>query len=447
MQLVNITMISKRNLLGLVFFALPFVSLAQENSPYSRYGVGNPTPQGNIVSRGMGGISAAYSDFATVNFLNPASYGDLRRFTLDIALEIDSRTLISQNPVDKFTSHYATVPYLQVGIPLYNPQLHPTKRAAKKGFSWAANFGLRPITKINYKIESDSRIPNIDSVATTYEGSGGVNEAFIGTGIKLRHFSIGFNVGYLFGNKDYSTRLEFINDSVNYIKSNSETITSFGGVSFNAGIQYVDSFKNHNVLKLGAYGNLSQNYKASEDLKRESFVYNSIGGTTALDSIYKVSGVAGTLKMPASFGIGFIMEQPHIVYGIDYEATYWNSYRFYGQPDYVQNSWNIKGGFQYAPATRTSRKYFDFMRYRLGAYYGNDYVNIDNKMPLYGVTAGFGIPLKLNRSFYETQYSVMNLALEYGSRGNKNNNIRENIFRLSLGFSLSDIWFRRYKYD
>jgi hypothetical protein len=39
------------------------------------------------------------------------------------------------------------------------------------------------------------------------------------------------------------------------------------------------------------------------------------------------------------------------------------------------------------------------------------------------------------------------MGVEYGSRGNKNNNVRENIVRISVGFALSDIWFRRYKYD
>ncbi|MEJ7674756.1 MAG: hypothetical protein WKF59_19180 [Chitinophagaceae bacterium] len=41
----------------------------------------------------------------------------------------------------------------------------------------------------------------------------------------------------------------------------------------------------------------------------------------------------------------------------------------------------------------------------------------------------------------------MNLAFEYGNRGNKNNNVRENIMRISVGFALSDLWFRRYKYQ
>ena len=48
--------------------------LAQDNSPYSRYGIGDLVPNSNILSRGMGGITAGFSDFYSVNYNNPASF-------------------------------------------------------------------------------------------------------------------------------------------------------------------------------------------------------------------------------------------------------------------------------------------------------------------------------------------------------------------------------------
>lgn len=427
-----------------MLFALPFFSLAQENSPYSRYGIGNLQPQGNVLNRAMGGISAAYSDFSTVNFINPASYGSLLYTTLDIGAEVDSRTLKSISPVAKFTANNALFSYLQIGVPLVNPG-----RTAKTNNGWGINFGLRPISKINYKISKFGRISNIDSLATIYEGTGGVNEAFVGTGFKLKDFSFGFNVGYLFGNKSNSTRLIFINDTVNYLKSNSSTQTSFGGISFNAGVQYSLKVKG-GTLKLGAYGNLQRSYSASQDILRESFSYNSVSGATdKLDSIYTQTGQKGKVVIPATYGAGIIMEKPHVSYGLDIEIANWDNYSFYNQKDKVKNTWKVKGGFQYLPAsvTAASGKYWDFVKYRAGFFAGPDYITADKNLPQYGVTVGAGLPLKLKRSFYETQYSVMNVALEYGLRGNTKNNIRENILRVCVGFSLSDIWFRRYKYN
>ena len=50
---------------------------AQENSPFSRYGLGDLYPAQNIAARGMGGISAAYSNEQALNSVNPASYSAL----------------------------------------------------------------------------------------------------------------------------------------------------------------------------------------------------------------------------------------------------------------------------------------------------------------------------------------------------------------------------------
>ncbi len=446
MQLVNIMMIPKRKLLGLVFFALPLISIAQENSPYSRYGIGNLVPNGNILNRGMGGISAGIADPATVNFVNPASYSNLIYTTLDIGAETDSRTLKSVEPLGKFTANNAIISYIQIGIPLLNGN----KKALQKNISWGLNFGLRPISKVNYKISGYGRISNIDSILSDYEGSGGVSQAFIGTGIKIKNLSFGINAGYLFGNKDYSTKLIFIPDSANvqYLKSNSATTTNFGGLTLSAGIQYYTKIKD-GIIRVGAYGNMEQKYNATQDLLRETFTYNSTTGSPdKLDSVYEKKDQKGTIQMPATFGIGFTVEKTHFMFGADFEMTNWDNYRFYGHTDLVKNNWIAKAGFQFLPATTESKKYWSFVKYRAGVYFGPDYITAgNNNLPQYGITAGASFPLKLKRTFYETQYSVMNLAIEYGTRGNKNNNISENILRIGVGFALSDIWFRRYKYD
>lgn len=133
-----------------------------ENSPYSRYGLGDILPSQNILNRGMGGVSAAYSDFHTVNFLNPASYSKLKYTTLDFGVELDNRTLRALDPPRKFSSSSPIISYLQLGFPL-NP---------KK--DWGMNIGLRPVTRVNYKIERNERLPGIDSLNTLFEGSGGL---------------------------------------------------------------------------------------------------------------------------------------------------------------------------------------------------------------------------------------------------------------------------------
>ena len=444
-------MIPKRRLFLFVLMALPFFSIAQENSPYSRYGIGNLMPSGNIASRSMGGIGAGFTDPTIINFLNPASYSSLTLTTFDVAADFASRTIKSNNPPATFTSKNAIISYLQIGFPLLN-----INKISKKNLSWGLNFGLRPISRINYKIESNTR-NSIDSIQTTYEGSGGVNEAYVGTGIKIskgtglqtKEYSFGINAGYAFGNKNYSTRLVFNNDTIPYLKSNSATITHFGGAFLQGGIQYRSFLKKGVVLIAGAYGKLQQTYNGSQDILRETFTYNTqTGNPSRLDSVYDKKDISGKVVMPASFGVGFTIVKEHFLYGADFEMTNWDNYRFYGQKDAVKNNWMLKTGFQFNPRTTSSRKYWDFVKYRAGVYLGPDYIVADHNLPQYGVTLGGEFPLKRKiTSYYETQYSIMNIALDYGTRGNTTNSIRENIFHVSLGFTLSDSWFVRRKYQ
>ena len=79
-------------------------------------------------------------------------------------------------------------------------------------------LGLKPVTRINYEIISQQRFPGIDSVGYQYAGNGGSYQAYLGMAYGIKHFSIGFNAGYMFGNKEYTTKLLFINDTVSYLK-------------------------------------------------------------------------------------------------------------------------------------------------------------------------------------------------------------------------------------
>lgn len=445
MLLVNLTMMMpKRRLFFFVLLALPLFSMSQENSPYSRYGIGDIVPSGNIVTRGMGGTSAAFSDYTAINFNNPASYSNLLWTTLDIGAQFDSRTIKSGSPIQSFNSKNAIISYLQFGFPLLNGN----KKARRDSMSWGLNFGLRPVSKINYSIEKDSRLTNIDSLNTLYEGTGGENEAYVGTGVRIKNLSFGVNAGYTFGNKNYNTRLIFINDTVNYLKSNSATNTNFGGLFFQAGIQYYIPLKKGSALSLGAYGKFQQTANATQDILRETFVYNTVTGVAdRLDSVYNQSGIKGKIILPSTLGFGFNYQNSQILVGGDFEMTNWSKYSFYGQGDAIKNSWMAKAGFQYMPKPGTSRKYWNFVKYRAGVYFGPDYIAVDKNLPQYGLTLGGGFPLRIRRTFYDNQYSIMNVVLDYGSRGNSSNSLRENIFRVGIGFSLSDIWFVRSKYQ
>ena len=438
--------------LPVLFVACGFytAAFAQENSPYSRYGLGDLAPNHNIFTRGMGGISAGVVDYQSINFVNPATLASLTNTIFDIGTEADFRTLKSTSPVKKFTSANSLFSYLQLGFPI------ATEKMRKKDISWGMSFGLKPVTKINYKIESRSRITAIDSAYTLYEGSGGLNQAFIGTGIKIKGLSFGINAGYMFGNKDYSTKRILLNDTVEYYKSNTANQTTLGGFFISGGLQYEvvlnkDKKKEvPKVLRFGAYGNLQQKLNAKRNDIVETFNYDANSATYRIDSVYEKKDVKGTVEYPSTLGFGFSYSDEHWMFGADYEMSNWSNYRYYGQADQVQNNWVVRAGGQYYPAKvgTSVKKYFNFVKYRAGFFYGPDYIKTNNSRPEYGFTLGTGMPLtSLQRISYTNEYVMLNTALEIGGRGDKKTNVRENMVRFSIGVSMNARWFRKLRYD
>lgn len=431
-----------------IFSALSITTaaLAQENSPYSRYGVGDVVPNQNVVNRGMGGIAAGYSDFQSLNFVNPASLGGVRSTIFDLGADIDIRNLKSNSSPDKFQSVNTLISYLQIGFPI------ASEKMMKKEKFWGVSFGLRPVTRINYKVNTNERTA-VDSLSTLYEGSGGISQANISTGIKFKNLSLGISTGYSFGTKDYSTQREIKNDSVFHYPSNTAAKTRFGGVFVNAGMQYDFVSKDKKSLfRVGAYANLQQNLSAKRSEINETITYDGNGGYINIDTVSYVSDVAGKVKLPATYGVGFTYVERNLVFGADLELTNWSDYRYYDQPDALQNSFMVRVGGQYQPAKDNTppTKYWSFVKYRAGLYYGNDYVNINDKSrPTYGLTVGAGLPLtSLARTAYLREVVVLNTGIEVGARGNKQSqSLRENILRFSIGISMNARWFFKPKYD
>ena len=443
-----------RSALLIVFTSASLLSFAQINSPYSRYGLGDLYPGGHIINKSMGGLTAAYSDIQAINFMNPASYARIGEFpfvrtgqvTFDISTEIESRTLHNLDRSAKYKSSNFNFNYLAVGIPL------------SKKRKWGMAFGIRPETKQNYKVESRDLYTNTqtlkDSIYTLYEGSGGSYKAFIGTGAKFGGLSVGVNFGYHFGQSEISTRRIFINDTVAFYKSNSANNVSFGGMFGQLGLQYDANIGKAGFLRLGGTYDLKHNLDAKQDIIRETFSYDqTTGAPTSLDSVYKAAGANGTIKYPQSYSVGLFFGSRDTLYkfekwmiGIQYDAQSWNDYTSYGQKDQVANSYMLRIGGQIRPSL-TGTSFFSRLTYRAGFYTGKDPVKINNvQVPVYAITFGAGIPIR-NPVYYSQLSTTLNVGFEIGKRGNNTTLISENIFKLHIGFSLSDVWFNKRKYD
>lgn len=411
-----------------------------QNSPYSRFGLGDVSNSQNITNKAMGGVAQAYADGQTINFVNPASYADLQLTTLSLGIEGGTSHLTDQLD-STYHSTFGSLSYLELGVPL------------KRGGGWGLVFGLSPLTKVNYDIAHGDSLSDIGNqkVGYLYQGSGGAYQAFIGTGYRIKGFRFGVNAGYLFGSLQRSTQAIYPPDSVGLFNSNSTERTGYGSFFWNAGLQvYVKLSKNVGV-ELGATGGMGQNITANRDYLAETFYSSGDPSNPSpqnLDTVSYYKGTKGKIYYPGHYGFGFLLhDNGHWSVGADYEVSKWGDYKYFGEKDSLQDSHMLRLGAQFVPSTDPMAGYWSSVAYRIGFYSGGNYLRYDGEgINTYAFTFGAGFPI---RNFTRNgQFTIINTSFEAGKRGSKTNPIMSNFFRVSVGFTFSDIqWFIRRKYE
>lgn len=392
-----------------------------ENSPYSRFGIGEFRNGINPLLKGMGSITAAYSNPYAVNADNPASYASLLLTTYEGSMVGNSRTIRSGN--DRFRSGMATVNHISIGIPV--------------GKHAGMSLGYTPVTNIYYRLSDTAIIPGYGKSVRTFAGDGSLNYAFLGAAGKYKGFSIGANFGYMFGSTVYASLIESI-DTVNVNDASFSKVLRTGGLYWKAGAQYETRLNKSLFLRSGVTFAMNQDINTTLDEYWAS--YNFSGGDTSFKSL----GQEGMLTMPMVFSAGVhLLDSNKWMVGFDFSGMNWSNYSGFGRTDSVTDmSYRMALGGEYTPDASSLRKYFNRVTYRLGFYYGQDYVYLRNTpMNYYAVTFGFSLPFK--RSF-----DRINTAFEIGQRGSETNGLlKESFFRCTVGISLNDKWFIKRRYD
>jgi len=421
---------NKRYLLLFIFCCLGFTSRAQksnrENSPYTRFGIGEFRNGVNTVLKGMGSISSAYSNEYNVNTDNPASYADLKLTTYEAAMEGSKRTIFSNG--NSYNTGTVTLSYLTIGLPV-NKHI-------------GLVLGLRPYTRTYYNSQDSLDMPGLGPSIRGYYGDGGTNFAFVGLAGKIKGFSAGINFGYLFGTTNYSSSLSKQYDTANYFNSAFSKYTRIGDLYYKGGVMYQTNLTKKIGLRVGGTFTTQQNVNATKS--EYQIIYNDYSGVTAMDTAVKNENVKGVITLPSTYTLGIqVYNAGKWAAGVDFATSKWSSYRNFGSIDsVVDRTMKIAVGGEYTPNATSIYKYLSRVTYRLGFYYGQDYIELHNTaLNYYAVTLGASLPFKRS-------YDRVHVALELGKRGTESNGlIRENFLKFTVGMSLNDKWFIKRKYD
>lgn len=413
--------------LFLSFFSIGAFAQTSSVSPYSRFGPGDLLFSGTAHQRGLGGTGIADAHSSRINPLNPASYGTDSLMIFEFGLS-GERIWLKQGDLDA-KKYNAKIEYLMLQLPL-------------KKNRWGLTFGMMPFNGVGYTIETNVPVDSANRLSTTYEGKGGYNRYFMGTGVKLfKGLSAGVNVAYLFGAMDLSRKVEYSDE--NFIGTRIFDDVQAGDFIIDGGLHYRMNLPKEHYLSVGLTYSPEQEVSAKRTLLWETFRENSFGVDVPKDTIVYRDGESGTIVLPAEIaaGIEFGKGEKWLVRS-DFRYREWSKYESFKGADSLENSLRFSIGGQYVQDPKGNKVYHR-IQYRAGMYFHQSHLNLrNNQLNDIGISLGVGIPMK------KAYQSMLNFAVEAGQRGTTADNlIQERYVRIVFGLTFNENWFQKRRYE
>ena len=384
------------------------------NSPYSRVAYGHLNDNASGIQRQMGGVGYAMQNGRAVNVMNPASYSqvDSLTFLWDVGLSLTNNWakeigLSGHNfggALDYLTSQFRLYKHL------------------------GGSFGLTRYASVGYTYRSD-----LTAGKEERTGSGGLSQLYVGLGYEpFKGFSLGANVGYLFGNINNAAVIT--NTSVTQY----HRITEVRDWNMTLGVQYGVSLGKKDRLTLGV------TYSPKKSFHGHTWGTSYDSQDTKSDTI-EYTSMKGNYEMPHTIGAGISYNHAgRWLAEVDFTYQNWAKVKYKAIPGFedphrtFNNRWKTAAGLQYSPNRRGS--YVGSMAFRVGAFYNHDYLNISgNNVRDYGATLGVGLPVPGGKT-------TVNVGLEWLHRTSAPEKmITEDYLNISLSVNFNELWFWKNK--
>lgn len=408
---------------------------ADVDSPYSLFGVGQVRGNAmNVRLKGMGGVANAMSSPGMINTGNPASLA-----------KMDSLAFLFDAGVYFKTSAFSTYNKRERGA---NASFNYVALAFGLTDWWKTALGVQPYSTSGYKMVVDGYKEDVGSYSTVFKGSGGLNQAFWTNAFKLgKHFAIGANAYYVFGNTQAITTL-YMPDSIYSIGSRRSLDMMASSFMFDYGLMFNAKVASDMTLSIGLTYDQSVKLRGTQTLFIRSIEEDMDTEVEYLiDTVYYSGGTKAHLTMPQGFGVGLaLVKDKSWCFGADFNWTQWSHFAREGVTEDLNDSWRVAAGFEYMPSYSSISNYFRRAHYRIGGFYESGFLTLpgtddgEHNINKIGVTAGISLPLP--RSL-----SKVNLAFELGQYGTRDAGlIQERYLKFEVGVSVFERWFMKRKY-
>ena len=402
------------------------------NSPYSQFGLGDLTDQSVSFNKGMNGVGLGMHRGNEVNPMNPASYSSIDSLTFLFDAGMSGQITNYSENGKKFSAKSGGFHYVSALF-----------RAFK---NVGVSFGVLPYSNIGYDYLQTGILDDRDEteVASQYEGEGGLHQMYIGAGIRpIKPLSVGFNLSYLWG--DYSRSMATV-ESSNLSVLAKEYRADISSYKLDFGVQFDLPLNKKDYLTLAAVWSPGHSLKSDP----ECLIANVKTSISKADTTTYV--ISDGLKIPTTFGFGVAYHHAQkLRVGADLHIQKWGSVDF---PSYTAGVYALKSGLlkdsyrlnlggEWTP-NPMARSVFKRIQYRAGVGMVTPYYYINGKEgpKEFSASLGFGIPIA---NGYNNR-SVLHISGQFVRRS-ADNLIKENMFRLNIGFTFNEKWFAKWKVE
>jgi len=439
----------KRILHSIFTLALCFVALeasAQYSSdsptgtlsPYSQMGLGLLQDPVSGFNAGMNGVGVGMRGHNEVNTTNPASYSAIDSLTFVFDAGISGQMTNFEQNAKRINRYTAGFDYVSAIF------------RVSKGVG--VSFGLQPYSQIGYNYSETDYVDDNRTMTYTntyHSRQTGIQNYYVGIGVRpFKFVSLGANIGYLHGEMDRMVTNTFSDSNIDtYTKKYTADINSYKA---DFGMQLHFNVSKNDALTLGATYSLGHDLKADQKLD----YLHTTSSTSVVDTTSYVAKNAYSIPHTFAAGISFSHANKWRV-GADYSLQKWAdlSYPVFkeknGQKGFVMSDnyymdrQKMTVGGEYC-ANENSRKFMSRIRYRLGASYATPYYKIGNAdgPKEISVSAGFAIPIV---NGYNNR-SLLNISAQWVNT-EAPGLIKENSFRIKVGFTFNERWFMKWKVE
>lgn len=431
------------------FFNGQVSAQSTENSPLSRYGLGDLRLSGPSWMAGMARAGAAFSSEQLYNPLNPASGAFLKQTDVEIGIYTKYNSLEDQKN-QSFSEWTGGIQNLWLAVPLYN-SINELLDRKKRNSAMSLQFGLYPYSGLGYQSQVTDSSEKDRTLLRELEGYGALTAFNIGFSYRYKNFSAGLGMDYIFGNLNYKQNLIFQSITGSYDSYLTDAY-HIGAWRPQLGFMYrsilnqkqinKDQTIRKNILNVGLTAYIPTSYTGSYSALHQTRFDENLSVT---DTLLHIVDQESTGELP--FGIKAAcmysyQDRSGVMLSAGYDA--WKDLKApLGLISSFENAFGVQIGAWWRKGIHNYDPFFKKSTYRLGFYYQEDYRLVQGEQAkTMGITAGWSYPVLFLR-----QDAFIHLSID-GGQQKLGEILKQNFVQINFGITINDNeWFLKRRYN